>query len=252
MFTSDVDITVVLNAHNEGILAHPTVLSLHQAKLHAERHGLTVEVIIVQDKPSPETLEYFNECKVLDFTTLRVSFADCGLSRNAGAQAATGKWIAFLDADDLWCASWLTACHESAVTDPRDIVWHPEANQYFATEPYIFVHVDMEDPSFDLLTLMTNNYWTSLSFARRELYLSYPYPPTHLDTQLGYEDWSWNALTISQGILHKIVPATMHFLRQKPLSILRQTAASFALMYPTPLFKDFLDHREKYEDWLHS
>jgi hypothetical protein len=248
----EVDITVVLNVHSEGMLAHPTVLSLQKAKLHAERHGLTVDVLVVQDKPSSETLEYFSECKVLDFTNLLVAFGDLGLSRNAGTQAAKGKWIAFLDGDDLWGTNWLTACHSTAIGDMRNVVWHPEASQYFALEPHIYRHIDMEDPTFDLLTLMTNNYWTSLSFAGRDLYLSYPYPPTHLDKHLGYEDWSWNTHTISQGVLHKVVPGTVHFIRQKPLSLVRQTAARFSLMYPTLLFKDFIDNRERYESFLLS
>ena len=240
-----IDITVVLNTHNEGILAHPTVLSLQRAKLHAEHQGLTVEVLVVQDKPSPETLEYFSECKMLDFTTLPVSFGDLGLSRNAGTQAAKGNWIAFLDADDLWGLNWLTACHRAATGEAREVVWHPEANQYFAMDPYIFVHVDMEDPAFDLLTLTTNNYWTALSFAKRELYLSHPYPPTLLEKHLGYEDWSWNTHTISRGVLHKVVPGTVHFVRQKPVSLVRQVANRSSLMYPTLLFKKFMDNQEK-------
>lgn len=243
----EVDITVILNTHDEGMLAHPTVLSLRQAKLHAERHGLTVEILVVQDKPSPETLEYFSECKMLDFTTLVVAFGDLGLSRNSGTQAAKGEWIAFLDADDLWGTNWLTACHSTAVGDHREVVWHSAVNLYFGIQPYVFVHVDMEDPAFDLLTLTTNNYWTALSFAKRELYLSHPYPPTLLEKHLGYEDWSWNTDTISRGVLHKVVPGTVHFVRQKPVSLVRQVATRSSLMYPTRLFKKFMDNREKNE-----
>lgn len=248
----DVDLTVILNAHDEGMLAHPTVLSVQHAKAHAERQGLRVEILVVLDRPSPETLEYFGECKVMEFTPLRVSFEDPGLSRNAGAQAAQGNWIAFIDADDLWGANWLTACHNAAVSDTRNVIWHPAANQYFGLEPHIYVHIDMEEPAFDLLTLMTNNYWTSASFSRREIYLASPYPPTHLDKQLGYEDWYWNVETIRHGILHKVVPGTVHFIRQKPMSQVRRTEVRSSLMYPSLLFKDFLDKRDKYRGFIRS
>lgn len=237
------DITVVLNAHNEGILAHPTMLSLQLTKAHAEQHGLAVEVLVLMDNPSAETSEYFSECKVLDFSSVRVSFGDLGLSRNAGVQTAKGKFVAFLDADDLWGPNWLTASHAAATSDMRSVVWHPEVNQYFGAHPHIFAHADMEDPTFDLFALTINNYWTSASFSSREIYLSHPFPASHTERQIGYEDWAWNSETIRHGIYHKIVVGTAHFIRQKLISMVRQMEARSCLMSPSPLFKDFIDKR---------
>lgn len=249
---SKVDITVILNAHNEGMLAHPTVLSLAQARTQAAHAGLAVEVLVMQDMPSRETVEYFKACEVPDLTTVTISHHDLGLSRNAGVEAAQGQWIAFLDADDLWSPNWLVACHMAATAEQPEVIWHPEVNLYFGREPHIFVHVDMEDPAFDLLTLTTSNYWTALSFSSREFCRTHPYPPSHLDKQLGYEDWCWNTDAIRWGALHKIVPGTVHFIRQKQVSLLHKTNSLQSLMYPTLLFKDFVDHRTKYDHVFHS
>ncbi len=244
---SKIDITVVLNAHSEGILAHPTVLGVAQARSQAAQAGLTVEILVMQDLPTRETAEYFKACNVPDLTLLTISPDDLGQSRNAGVEEARGQWIAFLDADDIWSPNWLVASHKAATAEQREVIWHPEANLYFGHEPHIFTHIDMEDPAFDLLTLTTSNYWTALCFARREFCRAHPYPSSHLDKQLGYEDWCWNAEAIRWGALHKIVPGTVHFIRQKRGSLLHRTNSLQSLMHPTLLFKDFVDHREHYK-----
>lgn len=244
-------ITVVLNSHNEGMLLHPTVLSLQMAKKRAEAEGLKVEVIVVQDNPSPDTVEYFHEHGDADFTHVRVSLGDPGLARNAGIERAQGEWIALLDGDDLWGPNWLAQSYQAACSDPRQVIWHPEVNQYFGIDPHIFAHVDMEDPSFDLLTLTINNYWTVASFSPRRVYRTCPYPATLLDQQLGYEDWSWNNETIREGYLHKIVPGTVHFIRQKRFSQVRQTNARLSLPYPTLLFKTLLNSKDTFKEFTH-
>lgn len=240
---TEFDISVIINTHNEGILAHATVLSVMQARELAQQRGFSVQVIVVQDKPSPETVAYFRECKAMEFTTLTVSFGDPGLSRNAGVAAATGKWLAFIDADDLWGANWLTACYEAAKCERRQVIWHPEASLYFGIDPHIYVHVDMETPAFDLVTLTLDNYWTSPSFSTRALYLANPYPGTLLEKRLAYEDWSWNLSTVAWGAIHKVVPGTAHFIRQKEFSVNKSAIGSLA--YPTRLIRDFLDKRSR-------
>jgi len=60
-----------------------------------------LEVIVVNDGSTDSTLErlrpYGNRIKVLELVNGGVARA-----RNAGVNAATGSWIAFLDADDFW------------------------------------------------------------------------------------------------------------------------------------------------------
>jgi glycosyltransferase involved in cell wall biosynthesis len=61
----------------------------------------TIEVIVVDDGSTDESLEelgkFGDQIKVIAQTNAGVSAA-----RNAGVQASSGEYIAFLDADDIW------------------------------------------------------------------------------------------------------------------------------------------------------
>jgi len=243
---STYDISVIVNAHNEGILAHQTMRSLLNAKELAEKHGISVEVLVILDNPSPSTVCYFEENKLFDFERHLVFFGDLGKARMAGIGRAKGDWIANLDADDLWSSNWLVESFHYASRDVRNIIWHPEINQLFGLNPHQFLHVDMEDPDFDIYLLSAINYWTSLVFARRSLFHCVPYPETNLPMQLGFEDWSWNINSILHGAIHKIVPGTVHFIRQKSVSLVKKTADAQCLPNSLPLFRNILEHKQKY------
>jgi len=237
---SIVDITAIVNMHSEGMLAQASLRSVQAAKQFAERQGLSVEVLIVLDRPDQKTEEYVRDCPVVDFRSITTTHGDLGLARNSGVEAARGRWIGFLDADDLWGNNWLASAHAAAAAERRDVVWHPSVSMYFGMTNRLFVHVDMEDSDFDLSMLAMTNYWTALSFASRELFLSVPYSKSRIDLQLGYEDWNWNCETIANGILHKCVPDTAHIIRERPLSLLRRTNAAQSLMSPSSLFRKSL------------
>jgi glycosyltransferase involved in cell wall biosynthesis len=140
----------------------------------------------VLDSPTDETTAVVNNIDVPDFRSTIVSFRDLGKSRNAGIQAARGQWIGFLDGDDLWSENWLRAAYEMALVHDPQTIFHPHANIYFGAFYQLFMHVDMDDPDFDVLNLSVSNYWTSLTFAKRETHLAIPYPRTDHQQQIGY------------------------------------------------------------------
>jgi len=141
-----------------------------------------------------------------------------------------------MDGDDLMSENWLLQGFRAAENLGPKIVLHPEMNYVFGNGPtYIYLHRDMDSPAFNREVLALQNYWTALSMAHRETYEKYPYEPNTMKDGWGYEDWGWNILTISDGIKHKTVPNTAHYIRKKKSgSLLDVTLANNCLprLYP--------------------
>jgi glycosyltransferase involved in cell wall biosynthesis len=231
------DITAVLNVHREGSLARGSLRSIGGARQAAEAAGLSVEVLAVADCSDRATLDVLAEAAEVE--VLETTVDDLGLARNAGAAAAVGRYIAFLDGDDLWGPRWLLAAYQAAEAGSCSVVWHPEASLYFGPEhePYWLVHPDMATTEGDWVTLGLRNQWTSPSFALRDTYLRMPYRRTDLAAGFGKEDWSWNSEVVSHGYVHKPVPGTIHLIRMRANSLVRRTDAANALMTPSTLLR---------------
>ncbi|MBN2511882.1 MAG: glycosyltransferase [Sedimentisphaerales bacterium] len=79
------------------------------------------EVIVVNDGSTDDTLEivrrFGGRVRLIEQANAGVSAA-----RNAGIHAASGEWIAFLDADDEWLPNYLTA-QTSLLSRQINLVW---------------------------------------------------------------------------------------------------------------------------------
>ena len=230
-------ITAVINLHREGELAVPSLESLVNATREAMDAGMSCEVLAVLDRSDAATSEVV--ARYAERVTLRVEATDFGelaAARNHAVGRAEGEFIGFLDADDLWCRSWLVAAGRAAEREPSAI-FHPALNVIFGSRRLLMVHPDMGDRHVAIDSLRSVNYWTSLSFASREIYGRFPYRPNRLDQGFGFEDWAWNCETIAAGLKHRAVPETTHFIRSKPADSLReQTVARGCLRSKTDLF----------------
>jgi glycosyltransferase involved in cell wall biosynthesis len=234
------DITAIINAHREAELAHFSLLSAMRAITHARDNGISAELLIVLDRGDEVTREVIeNSTRAFDANVCQVDYGDLGFSRNHGVQHCDSRYIAFLDADDLWCSSWLTKSFRLAEKCGDHVICHPQMNLVFGVDQELFPQPDQTSERFSIDSLRCTNFWTALSFARRAIYLECPYHPNRIEEGFGYEDWAWNCDTIHAGYVHRVVPRTTHFLRRKALeeSLRIKTNRNFCMRSSSLLFR---------------
>lgn len=232
--SAHIDLSIIVTAHNEGLIAHKTMLSLFEAAKKLDEHDISYEFIISIDNGSHETIEYFsqynNEGK---FTLLNVSLKDLSASRNNATQQARGRYITFLDADDLVSDNWLIAGYKT-IAGGNDIIIHPEYSITFGDDNLMWRKRNSLDSPQDILCLIDNNLWDSPCMASREIFLTHPYHPN--GNGFGYEDKHFNCQTLAAGIKHVVAPKTLLFVRRKISgSMLRQASSDLVTVAPNSL-----------------
>lgn len=230
-------VTAVINGHREGLLAGPSILSFIEAVDHARAAGLEVETLIILDRPDALTTAIFSENPVGPRDIVFTEYGDLGLARNRAVEEATGEFVGFLDADDLWSLNWLTASHAYSRSQTKPFVAHSEVNVVFGNARNFWMHVDSEAPDFDPGHLGISNYWDSMSFAPRELYRMHPFARAAFGEGFGYEDWHWNCETLLAGIAHRPVPDTLHFKRRRANSLLSLCTDKDVVPWPTDIVR---------------
>lgn len=88
-------ISVIIPCHNAGRWIRHALASA-AAQTHPPH-----EVIVIDDDSSDDSLEQVRQSGV-DARLLRAQARNAAAARNAGIERATGEWLAFLDADDVW------------------------------------------------------------------------------------------------------------------------------------------------------
>ncbi len=247
------DISVFAVFHREGTYAIPALASMFELANKTRAQGLSVEAIALLDRSDEETTRLVaHNGEWLD-DILHVDFGDLGLTRNAGVERARGRYLAFLDGDDLWGSDWLWAAHAAAVRaslSGEEAIWHPEVLFYFYEEDFdrhsvtktphpsalshYFRHVESTSPDFEPTALWLNNVWSANVFAHRSIYEANPYKAVDKESGYGIEDWSWNIQTYCDGIPHRIVSDTVHLIRVKLTGSLGQSNAAAGLLPHLP------------------
>jgi hypothetical protein len=235
------DITVTVIFHSEGALAVAALASLSDLVRVARAAGITVETQAVLDHADELTRHNVDVHGQWIDTVQEVSFGDLGLSRNAGARLAHGRFLSFLDGDDLWGEQWLRAAFEMVSAASQDAIWHPEHLYVFTetnfdrvswtnAESFHTVMHASDTEGFNPLLLVFGNLWSANAFAAREIHLRFPYRAADRSRGFGIEDWSWNLETLGAGISHRVVPGTIHLIRRKRSASLDQANRADGLL----------------------
>ena len=123
------DLTAVITTHNEGLVAHKTMRSVLSAIEEVKKAGYSYEIIVHIDNGDEETKKYFKRYEGRkDIRIIENKFGDAGPSRNFAATKARGKYVAFLDGDDLISANWYVKAlailkeHDDAIVYPEAIL----------------------------------------------------------------------------------------------------------------------------------
>lgn len=208
-------ISIILNCHSEGKLIHRTMNGIERMRSFARKRGLETEVIAVLDNPTQDTITYAETYFPKDYIIHRVAFKDLGLSRNYGVEQASGKYVAFHDADDLYSKNWLTDCYELAESLKSDkIVFHAQYSITFGTTiNELHQRYSQNEPGFHSRSFFDFNPYDALAFAPKTVFLHNKYGASGRGA--GYEDWHWNLSTFAAGYIHYAVPNTVLFIRRK-------------------------------------
>lgn len=227
-------ITAILTAHKEGVLLGPSLSSFLAAISEARLAGLAIEGIVMLDRPNATTRAQAATTPA-EVRVIECDVGDPGLARNAGAEAAAGDYVAYLDGDDLWSSNWLRDAHAFCSAQAEPIIAHSQIDIIFGDESLLWMHVDSTSEDFNYDHLRFNNYWNAMAFVPRDIMRRFPFAPTDFARGFGHEDWHWNALTYAAGIHHRPVPGTVHFKRRRAGTQFAQAYAANALPWVTPL-----------------
>lgn len=213
MKTSATKLSIIITAHDEGLLAHKTMLSVERAIDCLRNNNITYELLISIDKGDNYTISYFKKYTKRHSKTIiyKWDFGDLSSSRNAMAKIAKGDVITFLDADDLISSNWFLEGYK--IASKNNTIVHQEYSISFGKKNVIWHKQNSVASNDDRIYFIDNNLWDSPSMAKREIYLKYPYYPN--GNGFGYEDKYFNAITLQNNIPHKVAPKTVLFVRRK-------------------------------------
>jgi glycosyltransferase involved in cell wall biosynthesis len=219
---TEFDLTVAITAHSETLVAGPSVLSVEAAISAAEEKGFRVQRLLGLDNSTQEAEQYFRQDRLKAWEIVKYSFGDPFQVRNAMVERGAGKWIAFVDADDMVSENWFAkaAMRLARAEEEGDkIVVHPELNWIFEAHQMVFAKPDMNDEIFLPHYLYFANYYDMMAMAPREAALRIPYGHRDLKHGFGYQDWQWHIETMGAGWRHVVARDTIIFKRRRKNSV---------------------------------
>lgn len=217
-------LSIIITAHDEGLMAHHTMLSVFRA---LEDFKERYEIIIHIDSGDKATKDYFARYK--DNPKVRIlenDFKDLGESRNHSVQQAKGTYVAILDADDLVSENYFSEMIKVLEAAEDEIVVHPQCCLSFEDLGSTFCLQELAEsktPEIDAALALHRHRWIAAVSGKRETFLAHPYIKT--ENGIGCEDYALSTELTASGISHKIAKETIYFYRKKQVSLLQKSNA---------------------------
>lgn len=217
---NSITLSAIITAHDEGLLAHKTMRSVFAGLKKVEEAGYNYEIIIHVDNGDKVTRDYFERYeKDKKIKIFENKFGDTGPSRNYAVKKASGKYVAFLDADDLISENWFINAISELECAKTETIVYPEAVLTFGLELQNNV-LSIQKPSYgrekDTVIALGENRWCSVAMARKETFVKIPYE--RLGLGYGHEDYVLNNKMIEMGIHQAIAKETVLFYRRSEKS----------------------------------
>ena len=220
------DLSVILTAHDETLVCGPTITSANAAVAAAEAAGITVERIVALDNATPETRAWYAQPALDGWTRLDFEEGDLGRVRNAVLPLSKGRFIAFLDADDIFSENWLregVLRLRAAEEAGERAIAHPELNWLFDGATSVYLKPDQDEPLFTPWHFYAMNYYDSLCMCPREAHLEHPYVHRDIPNGLSYQDWHFSIETMGAGWKHVSARDTIIFKRRRDESLVGES-----------------------------
>jgi glycosyltransferase involved in cell wall biosynthesis len=232
-----VDLSLIVTAHDETAVCGPTMRAADLAVAAARERGFTVQTLIGLDTPTEATSSYFHQPRFDHWERRVLQERDLGRVRNALVPECEGRYIAFLDADDLFSENWLAegvAALEAAAERGESAIAHPELNVVFDGTKTVYVNIDQSSPLFAPEYLYFRHYYDSLCMAPRQAHLDIPYVTRDVPNGLSYQDFQFTIESLGEGWRHRVVKDTIIFKRRRDVSLVTESNIRKSLVRALP------------------
>ena len=229
-------LSIIVTAHHEGLIAHKTMRSIERAVSLLRDSDVSYEIIISIDRGDEETIRYFSNYTALPIDIHQWDHGDLAKSRNSAITKVRGRFIAFIDADDLMSANWLRDSVQFLTAHPYGkYVAHSAYTIEFEGANAIVEKVGHTNKDRDALLSVLSGRWNSVIIAPSTLLRQFPYTPN--SPGYGYEDWFMSCQFIQYGIKNVLIPETAIFVRRKATgSEWARQKTSRSVLHAHPLF----------------
>ncbi|WP_370512290.1 glycosyltransferase [Skermania sp. ID1734] len=231
-------VTINITAHREGYLLHKSLRAVESGANLARCKGvkgLQLNIHLDDSDELTRTVAMNFVRNHPEFHIFENCFKSPAVSRNFLIEMSDGKYIQFVDGDDLFTANFFYAAYECAERHEIPAVFSAnyviDFNRNVRHE--IVKICTTTDEPLRRMNLVAENPYVSQNLVHGAIYREIHYDRT--THGYGFEDWHWNTKVLAAGYEFIVVPETAFYYRRGKANSVLVEHQGKALM-PSPLF----------------